>query len=441
MKDRDARALRSRQALLVALLTVAALAVPACAARAGPGHGRPEAVDVHRRPLPLARRPPLAPRRLLARRCAEVGARAGRAVAGTAPSAPACDAAGRLRPRVGRQRRARAAERQGLPRGVRALPQALSRGCATYTPWNEANHCSQPTCHHPDARRRLLRRHARRDCPRCTVVAADVLDQRNMVPWLRRFQPPRQGHPRCGACTTTSTPTACAPPARAPAQGRSRGTSGSPRPAGSCAARTTRRRSPSRSRAAHAGEATRLDPALRQPLRAHPPRLHLPVERQLAVPDVGLGADRPVRPAPPGFDVLARAIGRDPNQAPEGPGATPGPPRSTSSRRRPTPASPRRRPAISSPPRAGAEAAADLRRPRPRRLRRRPCRRPRRARCRSARSAAWRASRARRGSARSPWSRGPRPEDRSRGAVVPLAQARRPPARPDAARGGARRWP
>jgi hypothetical protein len=56
-----------------------------------------------------------------------------------------------------------------------------------YIAWNEANHCSQPTCNHPE------RAAAYYDalvsaCPRCQVVAADVIDQRNMVPWLRAFK-------------------------------------------------------------------------------------------------------------------------------------------------------------------------------------------------------------------------------------------------------------
>src|SRR6185503_20948821 len=57
----------------------------------------------------------------------------------------------------------------------------------TYTAWNEANHCSQPTCHRP-ARVAKYYDAIRDQCSRCTVVAGDVLDQPNMVPWLRRFR-------------------------------------------------------------------------------------------------------------------------------------------------------------------------------------------------------------------------------------------------------------
>ncbi len=55
-----------------------------------------------------------------------------------------------------------------------------------YAAWNEANHCSQPTCHRPE--RAAAYFDVLRDaCPRCTVVAADVLDQPGMGPWLARF--------------------------------------------------------------------------------------------------------------------------------------------------------------------------------------------------------------------------------------------------------------
>ncbi len=56
-----------------------------------------------------------------------------------------------------------------------------------YAPWNEANHCSQPTCHNP---RRAAQYYnvIRAACSHCTIVAADVLDQDGMVAWLREFQ-------------------------------------------------------------------------------------------------------------------------------------------------------------------------------------------------------------------------------------------------------------
>ena len=65
----------------------------------------------------------------------------------------------------------------------------------TYTAWNEANHCSQPTCHHPERAAQYY--DALRDaCRKCTVVAADVLDQNNMGGWLRRFERAAKHKPR-----------------------------------------------------------------------------------------------------------------------------------------------------------------------------------------------------------------------------------------------------
>jgi hypothetical protein len=55
-----------------------------------------------------------------------------------------------------------------------------------YLTWNEANHCSQPTCKHPRTAARFylaIRRH----CRGCRVVAADVLDGSKMVSWVKRF--------------------------------------------------------------------------------------------------------------------------------------------------------------------------------------------------------------------------------------------------------------
>jgi hypothetical protein len=54
-------------------------------------------------------------------------------------------------------------------------------------PWNEANHRSQPTFRRPK-RAAQYYKIAKRYCRRCTVVAADVIDERNMVRWLRVFK-------------------------------------------------------------------------------------------------------------------------------------------------------------------------------------------------------------------------------------------------------------
>jgi Glycosyl hydrolase catalytic core len=56
-----------------------------------------------------------------------------------------------------------------------------------YTAWNEANHTAQPTARSP----RLAARYynaMRSDCRSCTIVAADVLDTRDMVAWIKKFK-------------------------------------------------------------------------------------------------------------------------------------------------------------------------------------------------------------------------------------------------------------
>ena len=56
-----------------------------------------------------------------------------------------------------------------------------------YSPWNEANHQSQPTYHRPRWAARYYNI-VRSACPKCTVVALDVLDQPDMVRYVRAFQ-------------------------------------------------------------------------------------------------------------------------------------------------------------------------------------------------------------------------------------------------------------
>jgi hypothetical protein len=55
------------------------------------------------------------------------------------------------------------------------------------SPWNEANHRSQPTFKHPRQAARYYNV-TRRHCRRCKIVAADVIDEVNMVRWLRVFR-------------------------------------------------------------------------------------------------------------------------------------------------------------------------------------------------------------------------------------------------------------
>jgi hypothetical protein len=64
-----------------------------------------------------------------------------------------------------------------------------------FAPWNEANHASQPTAGSP----RLAARYynaMRSACRRCTLVAADVLDQRGVESYLRAFMRAAKGSPR-----------------------------------------------------------------------------------------------------------------------------------------------------------------------------------------------------------------------------------------------------
>ena len=71
-------------------------------------------------------------------------------------------------------------------RTVRAL-RARYPWVHTMSAWNEANHVSQPTYRHP--RRAAQYYNAmRQECAGCTIVAADVLDQKNMLPWLAQFK-------------------------------------------------------------------------------------------------------------------------------------------------------------------------------------------------------------------------------------------------------------
>jgi hypothetical protein len=64
---------------------------------------------------------------------------------------------------------------------------ALYPWVTDYIAWNESNHCSQPTCHHP-ARAAAYYDAMVNTCPTCNVVAADVLDQNNAPEWLAAFR-------------------------------------------------------------------------------------------------------------------------------------------------------------------------------------------------------------------------------------------------------------
>ena len=65
----------------------------------------------------------------------------------------------------------------------------------TFVTWNEANHCSQPTCNRPQLAAAYFDA-LRSSCPTCTVVAADVLDTPDMVAWLKAFKRQVRHRPR-----------------------------------------------------------------------------------------------------------------------------------------------------------------------------------------------------------------------------------------------------
>lgn len=58
--------------------------------------------------------------------------------------------------------------------------------------WNEANHRSQPTFRYPDKAARFFNI-VRKRCHGCRIVAADVIDDKNMVRWVTKFRAVARG--------------------------------------------------------------------------------------------------------------------------------------------------------------------------------------------------------------------------------------------------------
>jgi hypothetical protein len=56
-----------------------------------------------------------------------------------------------------------------------------------FATWNEADYCGQPTCHRP-ALVASYYTAMHRVCPGCDVLGAELLDEPNMVAWVRRFR-------------------------------------------------------------------------------------------------------------------------------------------------------------------------------------------------------------------------------------------------------------
>ena len=57
----------------------------------------------------------------------------------------------------------------------------------TYGAWNEANHVKQPTYRKPK-RAAQYYNILREECAGCTILAADLLDSKNMLSWLATFK-------------------------------------------------------------------------------------------------------------------------------------------------------------------------------------------------------------------------------------------------------------
>jgi hypothetical protein len=60
-------------------------------------------------------------------------------------------------------------------------------GIRVFTPWNEENHIFQPTARKPKLAYQYYRA-VKHGCPKCTVLAADVLDDANMKSWLTKYK-------------------------------------------------------------------------------------------------------------------------------------------------------------------------------------------------------------------------------------------------------------
>ncbi len=65
----------------------------------------------------------------------------------------------------------------------------------SYVTWNEANHCGEGTCRRPELVARYYSA-IRRNCKGCKVVAADLVDQPNLVSWVRAFRRAARFEPR-----------------------------------------------------------------------------------------------------------------------------------------------------------------------------------------------------------------------------------------------------
>jgi len=64
-----------------------------------------------------------------------------------------------------------------------------------FATWNEANHCGEPTCHRPALVAAYYRK-LRQACPRCRILAAELLDMPNISRYALAFRRAARTEPR-----------------------------------------------------------------------------------------------------------------------------------------------------------------------------------------------------------------------------------------------------
>ena len=56
-----------------------------------------------------------------------------------------------------------------------------------FATWNEANHCGEPVCNRIPLVAAYYRK-LRQECPKCRILGAELLDQPNLISWVKRFR-------------------------------------------------------------------------------------------------------------------------------------------------------------------------------------------------------------------------------------------------------------
>jgi hypothetical protein len=196
----------------------------------------------------------------------------------------------------------------------------------SYITWNEANHCSQPTCRKPERVAQYFDALAAQ-CRGCRVVAAAVIDQPNMTRWIGRFRRAAKRPVRLVGLHNYLDVN------RLRTSGTRRLLRALPRSArvwitetgGLVYRRHYKRKADFPENPVHAGKVTahvlRTARALPRIERVY--LYHWNVDRFQPTWDSGLVDHLGV--ARPGFAVLARWLGRDPSRAPAAPALPPGP--------------------------------------------------------------------------------------------------------------------